>query len=620
MLYGYIGKMLFVNLSTGEIEERELTEELAKNYLGGYGIGAKVLYDEMPANCDPFGEESMFGIVTGPLNGTNALFGGRYTVVSKSPASGGWNDANSGGYFSPKLKAAGYDAVFVKGIAKEPVYIFINDGKAEIRDAKHLWGLTSLAFDAAIEKECGADVKSAFIAPAGENLSMFAAVMNDGHRAAGRGGTGAVMGSKKLKAIVARGTQKVEVFDQSKLLEINRSIADWMKNEGKGAGDLFGTFGTAGIYVGSVLTNDASIKNWSGTSETDYPEEEAYKVSGQCMDAKYKVKPYNCANCPLGCGAIYKVEEGKWKFESTTRPEYETLGAFGSQMCNSDDGSIIMCNELCNEYGFDTISMGATISWAMECYENGVLSKQELDGIELTWGNGDAIVAVAERICKNEGIGKILALGSQKAADHFGKGHEYLVVANGIEEPQHDSRLSFNLARTYRFDPTPGRHVKGGAHLMHVAGEPDDFRGTGYDDVLGVVNTEIQNCSGACSFMGMCSPSDLTNLDQINAITGFNYSLGDRIALGKRIFNIRHAFNLREGLRRDDYKLSERFYKSNPPDSGPIAGVEVDVDLLSDNFFNAIGWNMDAVPTEDSLRMLGGLEKVIDDLYPDKSE
>ena len=616
MLYGYIGKMLFVNLSDYSYEERELTEELARNFLGGYGIGAKILYDEMPANCDPFDEKSIFGIITGPMNGTNALFGGRYTVVSKSPVTGGWNDANSGGYFAPKLKASGFDAIFVKGISKEPVYIFIDDGKVEFRDAKDLWGLTSIALEEKLEEICGKDIKTAFIGPAGENLSLYAAVMNDGHRAAGRGGTGAVMGSKKLKAIVCRGSHKTPVYDQERLNGINREIATHMNGNGRWAKESFGTYGTAGIYLGSVLTNDASIKNWSATAETDYPEEEAFKCSGQGMDPQFKTKKYNCANCPLGCGAIYEVNEGPWPLAHTTRPEYETLGAWGSQMANSDCYSIIMCNELCNEYGFDTISMGATIAWAMECYEKGVLSKEELDGIELSWGNSKAIVEMAYKICNNDGIGKILAQGSRKASELLGKGSEYLVVANGIEEPQHDSRLAFHLARTYRFDPTPGRHVKGQGRRMHEAGHVDDFTLTGYTDMLGVVGTEIQNCSGSCSFMGMCAPNNHTNYDIVNAISGFNYSSGDIINLGLRIFNMRHAFNLREGFRRDDFKLSERFYKSDPPFEGPIAGVVVDVDMLADNFFNAIGWGKDTVPNEDSLDMIGGLETMKNDLYP----
>ena len=618
MLYGYIGKMLFVNLTKKTYEVRELTEELARNFLGGYGIGARILYDEMPANCDAFDEKSMFGIVTGPTNGTNALFGGRYTVVSKSPVTGGWNDANSGGYFSPKLKASGFDAVFVNGISDKPVYIFIDDGKVEIRDASHLWGLTSIAFEEKIEEECGKDVKSAFVGPAGENLSLYAAVMNDAHRAAGRGGTGAVMGSKKLKAIVCRGTHKTPVFDQEKLTNLNKAIVQHMNNEGRWARESFGTYGTAGIYLGSVLTNDASIKNWSGTAETDYPEEEAFKCSGQAMDPQFMTKKYNCANCPLGCGAIYEVKEGKWPLEHTTRPEYETLGAWGSQMANSSPESIIICNHLCNEYGFDTISMGASVAWAMECYEKGVLSKEELDGIELNWGNGDAIVEMAYKICNNEGIGKILAQGSQKAAEIFNKGYEYLVVAGGIEEPQHDSRLAFHLARCYQFDPTPGRHVKGQGRRMHEEGKEDDFSLTGFTDMMGVVSTEIQNCSGVCSFMGMCSPTDTANYDQVNTITGFNYSSADIVSLGLRIFNMRHAFNLREGKRRKDFTLSERFFKSDPPFTGPIAGVVVDYDMLADNFFNTIGWTKDAVPTEASLSLLGGLDDVKKSLYPDE--
>ena len=618
MLYGYAGKMLFVNLSTREIETRELKEEDVKNFLGGYGLGAKVLYEEMPADCDPFGEESMLGIVTGPFNGTGAFFGSRYMVVSKSPVTGGWNDANSGGYFSPKLKAAGYDAVFVKGIAKDPVYIFIEDGKAEIRDAKNLWGLNSKAFDEAIEKECGKDVKAAYISRAGENMSLFAAVMNDNHRAAGRGGSGAVMGSKKLKAIVAKGSLQTQAFDKAKVLELNKTISEFLNNgDGRRVKEGFAVNGTGGGYVASVMTNDAAIKNWSGYAEADYPEDVAYNVSSQGMDAKYKKKSYNCAVCPIGCGAIYDVKDGPWQLTDTVRPEYETQGAFGSQMANSNAESVIMCNELCNEYGFDTISMGATVAWAMECYEKGLFSKEELDGIELTWGNGEAIVAMTELICKNEGVGKILALGSKAAADHFKKGHEYLAVANGIEEPQHDSRLSFNHARTYRFDPTPGRHVKGGMNLRHSVEKPDNFDGTGYNDMLGVSTIEVMNCTGICLFgHWMCKPTPRIYFDMINAITGFNYSPADFVALGMRIFNMRAAFNVREGFRRDDYVLSERLYKSDPPFEGPIAGVVVDVDKLADNFFNAIGWDLNAVPQKAMLEQLGGLDMVIKDVYP----
>jgi len=616
-MHGYMGKMLFVNLSDGSIETRPLTETLARGFMGGPGLGAKILYDEMPAHADVFGEDSMIGFVSGPLNANKALFGGRYTVVSKSPVTNGWNDANSGGFFGPKLKAAGYDAVFVKGVAEKPVYIFIDNGKVEIRDASRLWGQTVTSVEEALRKEYGDKINAAIIGPAGEQLSYMAAVMNDGHRAAGRGGSGAVMGSKKLKAVVVRGNQKAVIYDNAKLIEVNKKIKAFMDGPMAQAAGAYGVFGTGVAYVSSALSGDAGIKNWGGSGVTDYPEEAAFPVSSIGMD-KYKVKKYNCSNCPLGCGAIMDIPSERWNLRHTPRPEYETMGSFGSMLLNKDMESVARANDLCNEYGLDTISTGCTVAWAMECYENGVLSKDELEGIELNWGNGDAIAALTEKICRGEGVGAILAKGSQAAADSFGKGHEYLVVASGIEEPMHDSRMAYGLARTYQYDPTPGRHVKGGLSMStykHVTGHNFDYRGTGYLDMRGVIEQEIINSSGLCYFCIFGGPFSF-KVEQINAVTGFNYTPAEIMELGLRIFNIRHAFNLREGKRRKDCTLSRRMYSSNPPNDGPLADIHVDHELLADNLFNAIGWDVDGVPHKESLEALGGLEQVIADIYP----
>ena len=613
-MFGYMGKLLFVNLSTGATEVRDLLEEDARNFLGGYGIGAKILYDEMPANTDPFGEDSMIGFVSGAVNGTGVLFGGRFTVVSKSPVTGGWNDANSGGFFGPALKRAGYDAVFVKGIAQKPVYIFIDDGKVEILDAAELWGKTTLQTEAVIEEKYGSKAKSALIGPAGENLSLIAAVMNDGHRAAGRGGSGAVMGSKKLKAIVVRGNQEIPVFHKQAIQENNKAVLEFMKGPGTGFTNMFGNFGTGAGYVASTQNNDAGIKNWS-SSAAEYDADVANPVSSQGID-NTKTKKFACANCPLGCGAFHDFPSERWDLKHSPRPEYETMGTFGSMLLNSDVESIFQSNNLCNEYGLDTISAGCTVAWAMECFESGVLSLEELDGIKLSWGNGDAIVAITEKIGKGEGVGKILMLGSQAAADHFGKGHEYLVVASGIEEPQHDSRLAYGLARVYQYDPTPGRHVKGGMGMFvtHRSGHSVDYRGTGYADMSGAANCETTNCSGFCLF-GANNPPGIVK-KQVEAVTGFSYSAADWQALGLRIFNMRHVFNLREGLRRKDFTLSQRMYESNPPFEGPIAGNMVNHELLGDNFFNALGWDMNMVPLRQMLSQLGGMDKPIQDVCP----
>ena len=620
-MHGYMGKMLFVNLSDGNIEARPLSEDLARNFMGGPGLGAKILYDEMPAHADVFGEDSMIGFVSGPLNGNRALFGGRYTVVSKSPVTNGWNDANSGGFFGPKLKAAGYDAVFVKGIAEKPVYLFIDDGKAEIRGASHIWGKTITSVEEVLRKEHGDKINAAIIGPAGEHLSNMAAVMNDGHRAAGRGGSGAVMGSKKLKAVVVRGNQKATIYDDAKLIEVNKKSKAFMDGPmAQGAG-AYGTYGTGVGYVSSVLSGDAGIKNWGGVGIADYPEEAAFPVSSIGMD-QFKIKKYSCSNCPLGCGAIMNIPSERWDLTHSPRPEYETMGSFGSMMLNKDMESVARANDLCNEYGLDTISTGSTVAWAMDCYENGIISKEELDNVELSWGNGDAIVAVTEKICKGEGVGAILAKGSQAAADSFGKGHECLVVASGIEEPMHDSRMAYGLTRTYKYDPTPGRHVKGALPMTtytHVTGHNFDYRGTGYLDMLAVAEQEVVNASGLCIFCSMGGPFSY-KIEQFSAVTGFNYTPAEVRQLGLRIFNMRHAFNLREGKRRNDYTLSRRMYTSNPPYDGPLADIHVDHELLADNLFNTIGWDMDGVPLKESLEALGGLEQVITDLYPPQTE
>ena len=617
LMYGYIGKLLFVDLSTGKIEVRDLKESDARNFVGGPALGAKILYEEMPANADPLGEESMIGFVGGPLNDTKALYGGRYTVVHKSPVSQTWNDANSGGAFGPFMKKAGFDAVFVKGIAKKPVYIFIDNGKAEIVDAEDVWGLPTITTEKVLREKYGDKVNAALIGPAGENKALVACVMNDDHRAAGRGGCGAVMGSKLLKAIVVRGDQKAKIFDEARVLENNKKVLDWMKGPAKGTVDQFGEYGTGGGYVESVITNDASIKNWTGHADVDHPEDVAYKVGSLGIDYT-KTRKYACHTCPLGCGAFHDFPSDKWDLKNSPRPEYETMGAFGSQLCNGDPASVFQCNNLCNEYGTDTISTGAVIGWAMECYDKGILSKEELDGIDLKWGDVDAIVALTEKICKGEGVGKILMQGSQWAADHWGKGHECLVVANGIEEPQHDSRLVYGIMRCYQYDPTPGRHIKGSmGFIKHMSGHDIDYRGTGYQDIHGTSRREVTNASGYCLFGEITSPMDMP-IDQIEAVTGFTYSPPERLALGLRMYMMRHAFNVREGLRRKDYKVSPRFYESGPPHAGPIAGIKVDNELLADNFFNAMGLDLDTVPLKESLINLGGLELVIKDLYPEE--
>ena len=357
---GYCGKMLFVDLTNGTSEVQELAEETARQFIGGYGIGAKVLFERMRPGADALGPENIIGFTTGPLTGTGALLSGRYTVVCKSPVTGGWNDANSGGYFGPELKKAGFDAVFVHGTSETPVYIWINDGKVEIKNAAHLWGKNVLETEAALKKELEENrLRAAMIGPGGEKLSPIASVINDGHRAAGRGGCGAVMGSKKLKAVVLRGTGKVSVADSEELKRVNDNILDTIKN-GPAAeiAGFFSTFGTTMMTAASAVSGDSPVKNWNGVGIVDYGQEGGRNFDGQVMDEKYRVRKFACANCPIGCGAIYDVKDGRWPVGETGRPEYETSSAFGSLMLNNDLDVLLKCNHICNIYGLDTISAG----------------------------------------------------------------------------------------------------------------------------------------------------------------------------------------------------------------------------------------------------------------------
>jgi aldehyde:ferredoxin oxidoreductase len=611
-MYGYYGKMLIINLSDNSTEEKEISEEILKHFIGGHALGARLLFNEMPAKTDVFAEESALGFITGPLNDARTMFGGRYTVVSKCPATGGFNDANSGGFFAPALKRTGYDAIFFKGISKTPVYVFLDNGEVSFHDATHLWGLTTTQTEAALTKEISGKFNAALIGPAGEGLSHMSGVMNDGHRSAARGGSGAVMGSKKLKAFAVRGSEKVEIYNRDGVSEINKLVKEGIEDGAMcGGAEMMSDYGTGFMFPMCVSNDDAGIKNWRGSCVGDYSDEEAEFVSPYELD-DYKEKQYGCVQCPLRCGAIYKVEHQKWPLEHTGRPEYETSSAFGSNLLNKDGVSVLKCNDLCNEYGFDTISAGGTVAWAMDCYNNGILTKEELDGIDLAWGNADAIVELMEKIAKNEGCGKMLFNGSKAAAEAYGKGFERLAVASGIEIGHHNPRLGPGLARTFQYDPTPGRHCKGGYSISTPM--PTD-KTTGFLDMLGIIENEMFNLSGVCQLNSFASVHDLAD-KYINAITGLNFQKYDFHFLGRRSFTIRHLFNVREGIRREDCTVSDIIYKSDEGMTGKAADLIVDNERLADNLFNALGWDVNAIPSYESLKLLGGMDDILEE-FPD---
>lgn len=612
-LFGYAGKMLFIDLGSRHVEERKLTEELARTFLGGYGLGAKVLYEMMPPGLDPFHGDSVIGFLAGPCTGTGATMSGRYTVVCKSPVTQRWNDSNSGGYFGPELKKAGYDAVFIHGVAEMPVYIWIHDGKVEIRDAAQLWGKSIKETEARLRAELGEPrMQSAAIGRAGENRSYMATIMNDEHRACGRGGSGAVMGSKNLKAVVVRGAAKLAIANPEDFNQLNQQYARFLSDppETKRGNALrqFGQYGTSRLNGANILNGESPVKNWGGSGIQDIGMEAAEKLSGVYFDKFYNVKRYGCSACSLRCGAHYEVEEGAYFTGPTDRPEYETIASFGQNCLVTDMDVILKVNEMSNEGGIDTISAGSTIAWAMECYEHGLLTKEDLDGLDLSWGNGEALIDLLDLMIQGKGIGRILMNGQKYAISYLGRGQQFETTAQGIEPGMHDSRRSKGYNRIYQFDPTPGRHMKGG-DAWSPLDEPDRPR----KDVEMMTKVEVLNCAGFCSFSSSGFDKDTVNRF-ISATTGWDFDFEEQLKTGKRIFFMRHLFNLREGTDRKELTLSPRL--NGPLDEGPLTGVVIPTESMGDDFYSELGWDLDTlIPPKSFLDEIGGFEFAYDFLY-----
>jgi len=618
MARGYMGKILMVDLSRNELKDEVPDEKLCRQFIGGYGIGARILFSRQKAGVDPLGPDNIFGILTGPFTGTPALSGTRHTVVGKSPLTGGWGDANSGGYFGSRLKFAGYDAVFFTGISEKPVYLFINNGKAELRDAAHLWGKDTYQTEAILKSELGKGVEVACIGQSGENLSLISAVIHRG-RTAARSGLGAVMGSKKLKAVAVKGNMKVPLADEERANELRRKYlgelgghVGWLKE-----------FGTPFLTVLGVQSGDSPVKNWGGVGIIDFPDAEPI---GAKAVIERRSKRFACYLCPIGCGGYMKEGTGEYKYEAgSRRPEYETIAMFGTNCLNNNIESIIKANDICDRYGIDTISAGATIAMAIECFENGLITKADTDGIEMTWGNHKAIVAMTEKLAKREGFGAVLADGAKVAAEKIGKGaNKYAMHIQGQELPAHDPKQAFHYATTYRLDPTPARHFQGSELSMapaHPSGllprfDHRSFAGRGEAHKIGSNFHHAVVCAGMCLFVYWAFPSVDPIAEFMSAVTGWDITNDELLRNGERISNLRQAFNVREGLNPLEFKVPDRVLGRPPQKEGPLAGVTIDEDTLDREYLTAMDWDpKTAKPSKKKLQELG-LEDVAQELWP----
>ena len=579
MANGYNGRILRVNLSSGKLTTEEYPDSFYRQYFGGEGLIAYFLVKELPAGVEPLGPENKLIFAAGPITGVPAGGCGRHSVGAKSPLTGGFGEADSGGYWGAELKMAGFDAVIVEGRAEKPVYISIKDGESSLKDAGHLWGMQALECQIAIREELAdPNIKVAQIGPAGENLVRFASVMNDLDAAAGRTGMGAVMGSKNLKAIACRGTLRLPLADP----EAAREIARWIKDNAPVNIKRMRDLGTAQIVdglngLGGLPTQNFQFGSFEG----------AEKINGETMADTILVKRRACHACPVQCKREVKVDEPYKVDPRYGGPEYETIGALGSD-CGIDDlKAIARGNELCNAYGLDTISCGATIAFAMECFENGLLTTEDTGGLDLRFGNTAAMLEMIEQIARRQGLGAMLAEGAARAAKKIGRGAEkFAMHVKGQELPMHEPRLKQGMGVGYSISPTGADHCHNIHDTVYVSmtGLMTDIQALGIleplpaDDLSGdkvrllayYANwMHFLNSAVACYFVMSLGRVGFERTSRlVNAATGWNTSVFEILKVGERAANLARVFNMREGFTSKDDDMPERFF--TPHGSGPL--------------------------------------------------
>jgi aldehyde:ferredoxin oxidoreductase len=624
---GYRGKVLFVNLSNGSIESKTLPDEIYRDYLGGYGLGVRVLYEHMPPGADPLGPDNVLGFLPGLLTGTGAPFSGRFMVAAKSPLTGGWGDANCGGNFGPALRGAGYDGLFVHGVAQRPVYLYIDGERTELHDATELWGLDAMGTEEAIVGATSSDARVACIGPAGEKRSLISGIVNDGGRIAARCGLGAVMGSKNLKAVAARGKEPLPLADKAAFRASTRSYsqlfrkrpASWMpivhkllhafapllrRLHAQPTGgpaqmviDNYRLYGTTSGTALMVALDDAPIRNWTGSTVRDYPVALAENLSDEAV-IRDNIKPYACHSCPMACGAMIRLPDGGTGY----RPEYETLAAFGPLVMNADLDAVVACNEICNQSGLDTISTGVTVAFAIECYERGWLPPDLAGELELRWGDSETIVELTRRMAARQpGLGEWLADGVQRAAERLEPpAQEAAMHAGGQELCMHKGLYEPGLAVGYVVDPAPGRHCSTNSGIssnltmtryLQLAGrEPAaryDYAAKGAQMATTMQVLRAFDALGLCHFCLLIGEPPF--LAWLRAATGWDVDDGELFRSGRRIQALRHAFNAREGIMPSQVTLPGRERGDPPLEVGPLAGVTLDVEVMTRSYFETMG-------------------------------
>ena len=649
-MYGFTGKILHVDLTHQTLTIEQPDEDFYRHYMGGSLFGLYYLWKHTPAGASALSPENTLTFALSAPTGLPISGQSRCTVTCKSPSSGGVADSQGGGFWPAELKFAGFDAIVIRGAASSPVYLWVHNGQAELRDASHLWGLTTLAAETRLKEELGdKKIEVAQIGPAGENLSNFAAIMNMSNRAWGRTGVGAVMGSKKLKAIVVRGNQKVTPASKEGVLALAKKGAAAFPGSDM---ESFGRYGTADTVMSNWGAGGLPTHNWdSGTM----PQGAAQAISGERLydellrgaaeGKQDRLGRDTCYACIVRCKRVVEAEwQAKKLLPEYGGPEYETISTFGSYCGVSDLHAISYANQLCNEYGVDTISCGATLAWAMDCYANGILTAAEMDGIDLQFGDAEAMIAMLEKTLRREGFGDILADGSAKAADRLGKGHDLLLTIKGQELPAHMPQVKRSLGLIYAVNPFGADHQSSEHDPMYhpklYEGKPD---APGYKRFLGqiglekpqppkVLNAEkvefalktqynysAMDTVSICQFVfgpgwQLYGPQDIADL--LTAATGWTFTVEDVQEMGRRRLNLMRAYNAREGLTRDQDTLPKKLYRK-ALSGGRSDGLRIPEEEFAaglDMYYEQAGWDVArGTPTRATLEAVG-LGWVADDL------
>lgn len=607
---GYAGKLLHVNLSKQESQVEGLSEQEARMFIGGSGLAANRLWGMTGKETDPLGPENVLIFMTGPLTGTKVPLSGRHEVAAKSPLTGIFGESDVGGRWGTELKKAGFDGVIITGRSPTHTYLWINENGAEFRDARPLWGLDTYEVSTILRAETDQKAIEASIGPAGERLARIASIMHDGKdaRAAGRCGLGAVMGSKNLKAVVARGDKEIAVADQKSLSELTKELAPMILKNTKRLAD----YGTSQVVTPSEELGDLPVRNW----KKGRWQEGAEKLSGPTMAKTILKSRYFCGACMVGCGRTVAINQGEYAGVEGAGPEYETMALFGANILLDDLEAVAKAHELCNRYGLDVISTAGVIGFAMEAAERGILKDDQKRKVDLEWGDGKAVVKMVESIGRREGLGYLFGEGVMRASARIGENCEaFAIHVKGLEPPGHDPRAYNSLAVGYATGNRGACHLQGMSYAFERSVTMPEIGIPEVQDRFGTVGkgelvAKTQDLMSLLDSLKLCKFTlyagvKLTHaLKYLNAVTGWDIGLAEIVKTGERIYNLKRMYDVRCGITRKDDTVPTRMLQEKRGEGGAADNLPPFSEVL-DEYYRYRGWDQNGIPTKTKLLELG---------------